>query len=73
LEIRLWVCKKDISVALEGQQGPDIILSRIGKKLILVLPSFLQSNSKLKQFLANLSVWVIIVLIVTTISYFLFK
>jgi len=41
--------------------------------LILVLPSFLQSNSKLKQFLANLSVWVIIVLIVTTISYFLFK
>ena len=41
--------------------------------LILVLPSFLQSNSKLKQLLANLSVWVIIVLIVTTISYFLFK
>ena len=39
--------------------------------LILVLPSFLQSNSKLKQFLANLSIWVIIVLIVTTISYFL--
>ena len=31
--------------------------------LILVLPSFLQSNSKLKQLLANLSVWVIIVLI----------
>ena len=26
--------KKDISVALEGQQGPDIILSRIGKKLV---------------------------------------
>ena len=41
--------------------------------LILVLPSFLQSNSKLKQFLANLSIWVIVVLIVTTISYFLFK
>ena len=41
--------------------------------LILVLPSFLHSNSKLKQFLANLSVWVIIVLIVTTVSYFLFK
>ena len=39
--------------------------------LILVLPSFLQSNSKLKQFLTNLSIWVIIVLIVTTISYFL--
>ena len=41
--------------------------------LILVLPSFLQSNSKSKQLLANLSIWVIIVLIVTTISYFLFK
>jgi len=41
--------------------------------LILVLPSFLHSNSKLKQLLANLSIWVIIVLIVTTISYFLFK
>ena len=41
--------------------------------LVLVLPSFLQSNSKLKQFLANLSIWVIIVLIVTTILYFLFK
>jgi len=41
--------------------------------LILVLPNFLQSNSKLKQLLANLSIWVIIVLIVTTISYFLFK
>ena len=40
--------------------------------LILVLPSFLHSNSKLKQLLANLSIWVIIVLIVTTISYFLF-
>ena len=41
--------------------------------LILVLPSFLQTNSKLKQLLTNLSIWVIIVLIVTTISYFLFK
>ena len=39
--------------------------------LILALPNFLQSNSKLKQLLANLSIWVIIVLIVTTISYFL--
>ena len=39
--------------------------------LILVLPSFLHSNSNLKQLLDNLSIWVIIVLIVTTISYFL--
>jgi len=41
--------------------------------LILVLPGFLHSNSKLKQLLANLSIWVIIVLVVTTISYFLLK
>lgn len=41
--------------------------------LILVLPNFLQSNSKLKQLLANLSIWIIIVLVVTTISYFLLK
>ena len=40
--------------------------------LILVLPNFLQSNSKVKQLLANLSIWVIIVLIVTTISLFFF-
>ena len=40
--------------------------------LILVLPSFLHSNSKLKQFLANLSISAIVVLIVNTISYFLF-
>jgi len=26
--------KKDVSVALAGQQGPDIILSRTGKKLV---------------------------------------
>ena len=31
--------------------------------LLLVLPSFLQSNSQLKQFLKNLSIWIIIVLI----------
>ena len=26
--------------------------------LLLVLPGFLQSNSKLKQFLTNLSIWI---------------
>ena len=31
--------------------------------LLLVLPAFLQSNSKLKQFLTNFTVWVIIVII----------
>ena len=37
--------------------------------LILVLPAFLQSNSKLKIFLKNLSIWTIIVLIILTIAY----
>ena len=37
--------------------------------LILVLPSFLKSNSKLKQFLTNLSIWSIIVLILTTVAF----
>ena len=38
--------------------------------LVLVLPAFLQSNSKLKIFLKNLSIWTIIVLIILTIAYF---
>jgi len=37
--------------------------------LLLVLPGFLQSNSKLKQFLTNLSIWIIVVLIILTIIY----
>jgi len=40
--------------------------------LVLVLPEFLRSNSKLKQFLKNLSVWAIIVLTITIVSYFIF-
>ena len=32
--------------------------------LILVLPAFLRTNSKLKQFLKNLSIWTIIIIIV---------
>ena len=39
--------------------------------LVLVLPAFLQSNSKLKQFLNNLSLWVIIVVIIMTLIYML--
>ena len=35
--------------------------------LILVLPAFLRSNSRLKQFLKNLSIWAIIVLIIIVI------
>jgi len=40
--------------------------------LLLVLPSFLQSNSKLKLFLKNLSIWIVIVLIILMVVY-LFK
>ena len=41
--------------------------------LILVLPSFLQTNSKLKQFLTNLSIWAVIALAVMIVSYFILK
>ena len=40
--------------------------------LLLVLPGFLQSNSQLKQFLKNLSIWVIVILIILIVI-FLFK
>ena len=35
--------------------------------LILILPSFLSTNNKVKQFLKNLSIWAIIVLIIIVI------
>ena len=41
--------------------------------LILVLPAFLRSNSKIKQFLTNLSIWAIIVLGVMIVLYFIFQ
>ena len=37
--------------------------------LLLVFPVFLQSNSKLKKFLLNLTIWIIIVLVLLTIIY----
>ena len=37
--------------------------------LFLVLPGFLQSNSQLKQFLKNLSIWIIVVLIILIFIY----
>ncbi len=40
--------------------------------LFLVLPSFLKSNSHLKQFLKNLSIWIVVVFIILIIVY-LFK
>ena len=39
--------------------------------LLLVLPAFLQSNSKLKQFLTNLTIWIVIILTIITVVYFL--
>ena len=41
--------------------------------LILVLPTFLKTNSKLKQFLTNLSIWAIIVLLVMIVLRFVLK
>ena len=39
--------------------------------LILVLPAFIKSNSKLKQFLINLFIWAIIVIVVMIVLYFI--
>ena len=41
--------------------------------LILVLPAFLRTNSKLKLFLKNLSIWTIIVIAVMIVSYLISK
>ena len=41
--------------------------------LILVIPSFLRSNSKLKQFLTNFSIWAIIVLAVMIVLHLVLK
>jgi hypothetical protein len=40
--------------------------------LILVLPSFLRSNSKIKHFLKNLSIWVIIIIVLMIVLYIIF-
>ena len=40
--------------------------------LVLVLPAFLRSNSKLKQFLKNLSIWIVITLVTIIFLYFIF-
>ena len=37
--------------------------------LVLILPGFLSTNNKLKQFLSNLSLWTIIVLVIIVILY----
>jgi len=37
--------------------------------LTLILPGFLSTNNKLKQFLNNLSIWTIIVLVIIVFIY----
>ena len=40
--------------------------------LVLILPGFLRSNSKIKDFLKNLSIWAVIILFIIIILYFFF-
>ena len=37
--------------------------------LALILPGFLSTNNKIKQFIKNLSIWTIIILIIIVIIY----
>ena len=39
--------------------------------LALILPGFLSTNNKIKQFMKNLSIWVIIVIIILITIYFI--
>ena len=39
--------------------------------LILILPGFLSTNNKLKEFLRNFSIWAIITLVIIVIIYFI--
>ena len=39
--------------------------------LILILPNFLSTNNKLKEFLKNLTIWAIITLVIVVIMYFI--
>ena len=39
--------------------------------LVLILPSFLSTNNRLKEFLRNLSIWAIITLVIIVIIYFI--
>ena len=48
---------------------PTIFLVAV---LILVLPGFLSSNSKPKQFIKNLFIWSIIVVSIVLVSYLIF-
>jgi len=41
--------------------------------LILVLPGFIKSNSKSKQFTKNLFIWSIIIASIMIVTYFIFQ
>ena len=51
--------------------GNDQIMSAIFliAVLALILPGFLSTNNRLKQFLSNLSIWTIIVLVIIVVIY----
>ena len=51
------------------QMVPAIALALV---FILVVPSFLSSNSNLKIFLKNISIWTIIILVVMITLYFIY-
>ena len=40
--------------------------------LLLVLPGFLQSNSQLKQFLKNFTIWILVILIILIVIFLFF-
>ena len=63
---------KEVSLKQKNEMTDQLlpVVYMIGV-LLLILPAFLQSNSKLKQFLTNLTIWIIIVLIILTIIYML--
>jgi DMSO/TMAO reductase YedYZ heme-binding membrane subunit len=39
--------------------------------LALILPRFLSTNNKLKEFLRNLSIWAVITLLIIVVIYFI--
>ena len=51
------------------QRIPAIFLIAV---LILVLPGFLSSNSKPKQFIKNLLIWSIIIVSIVLVTYLIF-
>ena len=61
---------KEVSLKQKNEMTDQLlpVVYMIGV-LLLVLPAFLQSNSKLKQFLTNLTIWIIVVLMILTIVY----